>query len=314
MKKIHIADGVDITDISMGAGSLGNPDREDICFALLDRYVEMGGNCMDTARVYGNGNTDVMLGRWIKSRRHRDKMVLCAKGCHPARENMFVNRLSPKDITGDLEESLSALQTDHADMFLLHRDDSRMPVDTIMQTLHALVKAGKTLAVGCSNWTVGRINEANQFARKNGLTPFSVCQLHYGLAQTTAAQTRDITHVPMSPIEAQWYREEQFPIMGFGCQGRGFYARYAAGAEQKEGTRQFYMWLPENLRRADRLIKLAADLHTNVSALAVAYARDSGLRCSALCAFSSLAQMEESFDALRLALTPAQIAYLESGA
>ena len=173
MKKITITDSVAITDITLGAGVLNSPEKDEI----LDGYIALGGNCFDTARVYEDGRSDVLLGQWIKSRRNRQAIVLCAKGCHPkSPDAMHISRLTPADIRGDLEISLQAIGTDYADLYLLHRDNPRMPVEAIMPVLHQLVTEGKALAVGASNWTAGRINEANQFAVKNGLTPFSVSQ------------------------------------------------------------------------------------------------------------------------------------------
>ncbi len=308
MKKITITESVAITDITLGAGVLTSPDKDD----LLDRYLALGGNCFDTARVYENGQSDVWLGQWVKERRNRQNIVLCTKGCHPLDPNaMHVSRLTPEDIVGDLETSLRAIGTDYADLYLLHRDNPRVPVETIMPALHKLVATGKTRAIGVSNWTAGRINEANRFAGANGLTPFSMSQMHFGLAQTTPALTTDVTHVTMNDIEYGWYLENNFPVMAFAAQGKGFFAQVAKGLPLKEWPQKYYGFLPENYRRAERLIQLAAELGTNVSALAIAYVRDNPLRASALCAFSSLAQFEESMDVLRFKLTPEQIAYLE---
>jgi aryl-alcohol dehydrogenase-like predicted oxidoreductase len=310
MKKITITDSVTITDITLGAGVLNSPDKDE----LLDRYVALGGNSFDTARVYEDGRSDVLLGQWIKSRRNRQTIVLCTKGCHPKDPQvMHISRLTPADIRGDLETSLTAIGTDYADLYLLHRDNPRIPVEAIMPALHQLVTEGKALTIGASNWTAGRINEANQFAVKNGLTPFSVSQMHFSLAQTTPALTTDVTHVTMNDIEYGWYLENKFPVMAFSAQAKGFFSQVAKGLPLKELPHKYYGFLPENYHRAERLIKLAAELGTNPSALALAYVRDNPLRTSALCAFSSMAQFEESMDVLRFNLTREQITYLEKG-
>lgn len=308
MDMIAVTDSVAITNITLGAGVLISPDKDD----LLDRYVALGGNSFDTARVYEDGQSDVWLGEWIKSRRNRQDIVLCTKGCHPLDPNaMHISRLTPEDIIGDLEASLRAIGTDYVDLYLLHRDDPRIPVETIMPALHRLVTAGKTRVIGVSNWTAGRINEANQFAVANGLTPFSVSQMHFSLAQTTPALTTDVTHVTMNDIEYNWYLENNFPVMAFAAQGKGFFSQVAKGLPLKEWPQKYYGFLPENYRRVQRLIKLAAELGTSPSAVAIAYVRDNPLRTSALCAFSSIAQFEESMDVLRFHLTPKQIEYLE---
>ena len=313
MKMINVA-GLELSELALGAGKRGPVENDAAAFAVMDRYIELGGNCLDTARMYAGGQSDEALGRWLKSRGLRNQVILVTKGCFPADSKaMHISRLSPEEIEFDLNESLRAIGTDHTDLHLLHRDNPRLPVDDIMITLDRLVKAGKARAVGCSNWTIGRIIEANEFAEKNGLTPFSLCQLHFSLAVTTAAQTQDVTHVPMSDVEFGWYAESQFPIMGFGPQGRGYFKRVIAGEPMREGDTRYYDRIPENRRRAARLEKLAKALGRSPAAVCVAYTRDNRLNCIPLSGFSSVAQLEESFDALNFHLTPAQIAYLENG-
>ena len=187
MRKINVA-GLELSELALGAGKRGPAELDKPSFAVMDRYIELGGNCFDTARKYANGQADAALGRWLRATGMRDQVVLVTKGCFPAdSKNMYVSRLSGAEIEYDLDESLRAIGTDHTDLHLLHRDDPRLPVDEIMVTLDRLVKSGRARAVGCSNWTIGRIIEANAFAAQNGLTPFSICQLHYSLAVTTAA-------------------------------------------------------------------------------------------------------------------------------
>ena len=224
---------------------------------------------------------------------------------------MYISRLSPEEIEQDLVDSLKAIGTDHADLYLLHRDDPKVPVEGIVTALDKLVKSGKTRAVGCSNWTIGRIIEANEFAAQNGLAPLSLCQLHFSLAVTTAAQTGDVTHVPMSDVEFGWYQESQFPIMGFGPQGRGYFKRVIAGEPMREGDTRYYDRIPENRRRAARLERLSKEIGRSPSAICVAYTRDNKLNCVPLSGFSTVEQLNESFDALNFHLTPEQIAFLE---
>ena len=314
MKKLSILPDLAITEISLGAAGRGDPAQDAAHFAVIDRYRELGGNCLDTARKYAEGRSDEALGRYLKSRGCRGEVILCTKGCHPAdTAAMHISRLSPAEIREDLELSLKALGVEYTDLHLLHRDNPRIPVEEIMPALDALVREGKVRAIGCSNWTVGRIQEANDFARANGLTPFSVCQLHFSLALTTPAQTRDVTHVTMNDIEFGWYKETGFPVMGFGSQGRGYFARLASGAPMKPGPRQYYDFIPENRRRAQRLQTLSEDLGVSLASVALAYVRDNALRASALCGFSSVEQLEDAFQALTFRLTPEQIAYLETG-
>ncbi|MBO4299388.1 MAG: aldo/keto reductase [Clostridia bacterium] len=313
MERINVA-GLKLSELALGSGKRGPAENDRTVFAIMDRYIELGGNCFDTARKYADGQSDEALGRWLRSRGLCDQVIIVTKGCFPADSSaMHISRLSPAEIESDLEESLRAIGTDHTDLHLLHRDNPRLPVADIMITLDRLVKAGKARAVGCSNWTIGRIIEANEFAAQNGLTPFSLCQIHFSLAVTTAAQTKDVTHVPMSDVEFGWYVESQFPIMGYGPQGRGYFKRVIAGEPLREGDIRYYDRIPENRRRAARLDWLAKALGRSPVAICVAYTRDNKAKCIPLSGFSSVGQLEESFDALNFHLTPAQIDYLETG-
>ncbi len=313
MRRIDVA-GVQMTEIALGAGKRGPRENDAACFAVMDRYVERGGSCFDSARTYAGGQADEALGRWLKSRGLRDQVTLVMKGCFPLdSKKMYLSRLTPEDIAGDLEASLSAAGTDHADLYLLHRDNPRIPVSEIMPTLDRLVREGKTRAVGCSNWTIGRIIEANEFAQANGMAPLSLCQIHFSLALTTAAQTQDVTHVPMSDVEFGWYEESQLPIMAFGPQGRGYFHRKRLGLPATPGDTRYYDYIPENRRRANRLIRLSQATGRPLSALLLAYVRDNRLNAAALSAFSSVQQLDEAFTALEFTLTSEEIRYLETG-
>ena len=315
MKKRVQAGPVMLSEFALGAGKRGPKETDEACFSVMDRYLEYGGDTFDTARTYMGGQADEALGRWIQSRKlKREELTLVLKGCFPAdSKKMHISRLSPEEIRQDLEDSLRAIGTEYADLYLLHRDNPRLPVDEIMIELDKLVREGKTRAVGCSNWTIGRIIEANEFARKNGLAPLSLCQIHFSLARTTAAQTKDVTHVPMSDVEFEWYEESRFPIMGFGPLGRGYFHRKLNGLEMTDGDMRYYDYIPSNHRRAQRLEALAKATGYPAAAILLAYSRDNSLCSVPLAGFSRSSQMDEAYRALEFELTKEQIRFLETG-
>lgn len=314
MKKIRIADGIEMTDIALGDSKRGNPGMEAGAFSIMDRYYELGGNTFDSARMYDDGGSDRAMGKWMKSRGiDRDSIVIVTKGSHPRVSSMFISRLSKEEIELDLDESLQYMGIEQSDLHLLHRDDIKKPVEEIIPVLSGLVRAGKTKAIGVSNWTVGRIIEANQFAIENNLEPIRCCQLHFSLAQTTTPLTGDLTHVPMNEIEMGWYRESRLPVMCFGAQARGWFAVRAAGGTPKDSPKRYYDILPENHRRLIRLQKLAASLGKSLTAVTTAYVRDRGLNAVVLSSFTKIFQLEEAFEAETFRLTQDQVKYLETG-
>lgn len=311
MKKISITDSLEFSAIAMGDSKRGDPAHEASAFQIMDAYVARGGDTFDSARVYNDGGADRALGKWIKSRGNRDAIHIVTKGSHPERGTMFVSRLSKREIEKDLEESLSFIGVPHSDLHLLHRDDVRIPVEEIVPVLSGLVKAGKTRAVGVSNWSVGRIIEANRFAEANGLEPLRCSQVHFSLAQTAGPIARDITLYPMNDVEFTWYNESQMPLMCFGPQARGWFVARSRGEEPKESPKRFYDILPENHRRLERLMALSERTGHSLSAITTAYVLNRGLNAVALCSFSSLQQLEEALEAEEFTLSMDEIKYLE---
>lgn len=315
MKTIELGNGVKLSEISLGAGALGsaNPDVEERCFKVMDLYFELGGRSFDTARVYAGGKCDVSLGKWLKSRNVRDEAVIVTKGSHPNPESMFVARLSPEEIEGDLDLSLKAIGIDYSDLHILHRDDVKKSVEEIVDSLDNLVKSGKTRAVGVSNWAATRIIQANKYAKSAGKSPIVCAQMHYSLALTTTPSTGDLTHVILNEPDVSWYKESQIALMAFSPQARGWFVKRAEGKEPTASPLRYYDALPENHRRLERLKKLSNETGYSLSAITTAYVRDSGMNASPLCAYSSTDQLKDSFGALKFILTKEQVKYLETG-
>lgn len=150
----------------LGTANLGLIGGRDTAFEMLDAYVELGGTAIDTASVYSNWvpgemqRSETIIGEWMASRGNRDGLRVITKGAHPPLTEPKTPRLDRASIRQDVELSLRALQTDRIDLYFLHRDDPATPAAEIIGTLHELVAEGKLLALGCSNWTLPRIREA----------------------------------------------------------------------------------------------------------------------------------------------------------
>jgi aryl-alcohol dehydrogenase-like predicted oxidoreductase len=252
------------------------------------------------------------VGEYLKGKQ-RDKIVLVTKCAHHDLSLKYAPpRLAPEDIRGDFETSLSELSVDYADVLFLHRDDIKRTVEEIMPVLHEFVKAGKVRILGASNWTGARIQEANRFALENGLTPFSISQLHYSLGLTTPAASADWTHLVMDNIEHSWYAGTKLPVMAWSASAKGFFSKVAAGEELAAACTARYAWLEENHRRAERVKTLAAQLGASIGAVVLAYLMcDEDVPTCALVSFSRKEQYEEAIEAAKLVLTKEQRRYLE---
>jgi len=317
MKTITLSnkkDSLEISQLAVGHGNIGHPDQGKFSRWYLDEYFAAGGNCIDTARLYGDGTCERPVGEYIK-KYPRDKVVVITKCAHyDYHVHPIVHRLAPDDIRFDINTSLAELDVDYIDVMFLHRDDIRRPVEEIMSTLHEFVKAGKVRMLGASNWTAGRIKEANDFANTNGLTPFSVSQIQYSLAVTTPGVTDDLSHVIMDNIEYHWYKDNNFPVMCWSATGHGFFSKLANGEEQREWVRKRYNWTQENYRRFERIKKLSEELNVPVGTLAVSYLMsDEDVPTIPIVGFSSAEQFEETMLALNVHLTREQRRFLETG-
>ena len=188
--------------LALGTAPFGTGIPRNTAFAILGAFVDAGGNLVDTAAVYGMGVSEQTLGEWMRLRQSRDRVVISTKGGHPSLPD-WARRITEADIRADMEDSLRFLGTDHVDIYFLHRDDESKPVEDIMPILDTLVREGKTRLIGASNWTVARINEANAFARANGMAEFSVSQIFWNGAVINKDGVSDKTLVVIKSKDAE---------------------------------------------------------------------------------------------------------------
>lgn len=283
---------------------------------LLDRVLETGVNAFDCARSYGQA--EAVLGRWIRSRGLRDRIVLLTKGGDIREGRVCVNR---QVITAQLEESLRTLGTDRIDLYLLHRDDPSTPVQEIMETLNEARRAGKVLRFGASNWTHRRIAEANAWAAANGLEGFSVSSPNYSLAH----QVRDlwgggcVTLTGPENAEARaWYAENRMPVIAYSAMARGFLSGRFRAFDTPAALRvldpygQKGYLCDENMERLRRAEILAERLGTDVPGIAMRYFFSSPMNLFAVVSTSSRERLSAGLAAAAAPLTPEEKSFLEN--
>lgn len=311
---------MEMTKLVKGTDYFGTDISEDTAFALLDRYFELGGNTIDTARIYGqldrtnpNGPTysEGVVGRWLHSRGVRNHMLIVTKGAHPDRNCLTKSRICPQVVAEELEKSCSELKVDFVDIYFLHRDGPEIPVGEIMDLLHEHVAAGRIRALGASNWSVDRINEANQWALAHGKTPFSVSQIQWSLATTKPEFWGDPTLMAMNDQEYAGYLENRVPVMGFAPQGGGYFSKKLTGAPLREKVIKRYD-NPKNAARIPRVKALAEEIGCSPAAVCIAYLTSNPLQGAAILGCSTVSQLEDSMSACDLTLTAAQIKALET--
>lgn len=203
----------------------------------LSQFVEMGGNFVDTAHIYGDwepgltARSERAIGKWIQETGQREKIVLATKGAHPDWGKMEIPRVWPKDIEKDLHESLEFLNTDYIDIYFLHRDDPNVPVSQIIDYLDAAVEAGKIRYYGCSNWKLERVKEAAAYAKSKGSKGFVVNQLMWSLADINFPNLPDKTFVLMDKATYDYSRETGMNVMAYMSIAKAFFTRKFAGEQ-----------------------------------------------------------------------------------
>ncbi len=289
------------TCIALGSSYFGTTWEESRCFDLMDRYIELGGTCLDTARVYGAwfdhqfGAAEKTIGKYLDSRRLKDKIAVVTKGAHPMPETMHVGRLSRTEIIDDISRSLEALRSDKVDLYLLHRDDMSRDVGDIIETMNELLSRGYTDSVGCSNWTHKRIREANAYAVSHGLRPFEVSQIQWSLADTSPEMYGDDTLVCMTDEEYDFYKTEKFPLMAYASQAKGFFAKGARGGIEALNAKAMARFGTEkNIERLEKVKKLSEEKNESPAAISLQYITDSELKPIAIIGCSSVSQLEDT--------------------
>ena len=286
--------------------------EEEAAFALLDAVYELGCTAFDTAHSYGDGACERILGRWLTRRGLRQRVVIITKGAHPSAERQ---RVTPADITSDLHDSLARLELDCIDLYLLHRDDPSVPVEPIIEALNEHVDAGRVRAIGASNWTHQRIQEANAYAKRNGLVPFAAASPHFSLAEQATPPWDGCLSItgPAMADTRRWYATTRMPVFCWATLSLGFFSGRIARTDSREGPDSLCLrsfGTQENFERLDRAAQLAEKKGLTVPQIAIAYVMSHRLDVFPIIASASPKEFEENRDAVGVLLTPQEAAWL----
>lgn len=285
------------------------PERQDQADSLLDAFLEIGGNCLDTAHNYGGewvGNSERAIGNWLRKRGNRDGLLILTKGCHPDEHGPRVNAQA---LASDLNDSLERLGVDHVDLYMLHRDDTGVPVGPIMEALNEHIRSGRIRAIGASNWTCARIDEANAYASAHGLHGFVASSINLSLAH--AKEARWAGCVSAAQAERDWHRRTGMPLFSWSAQASGFFTgRYSPDRpDDPEMVRVYYS--PENWERYRRAEELARRKGVTATQIALAFVLNQSFPTFALFGPLTIEEFSASVKAEDLSLTPEEVRWLD---
>jgi aryl-alcohol dehydrogenase-like predicted oxidoreductase len=212
MEYTHLGrSGVKVSRICLGTMNIGTYINESDSFKIMDKAIELGINFFDTANIYGgekgSGYSESVIGKWLEQGDRRDKIVLATKVYAKVGEGQNDSKLSAYHIKKACEDSLRRLKTDHIDLYQMHHIDRETPWEEIWQAMEQLVREGKIIYVGSSNFAAWNIVEANYKAKERnffGLVSeqsiYSLRNRHIELEVVPACQAMGVGIIPWSPI------------------------------------------------------------------------------------------------------------------
>jgi len=296
---------LDFGTFVLGGNVFGWTVEREEGFRILDAFVERGGRMIDTADAYPpggeGGGSEAMIGEWLAQRGQRDRIAIATKVAKWPQQR----GLSAANIASAVEGSLRRLRTDHIDVYYAHEDDTSVDQAEYVAAFDRLVREGKVLAVGASNFTPERLQSALAIARANNLCGFSISQDHWNLVERNVERTL----VPV--IEREGLKELPYFALASGfLTGKYRPARSAASARATRASK--YLEDPRNVRLLSALDKLAAHHQASVAAIALAWLKAHAVVGAPIASARTVDQLDSLFEAGTIRLAPAEVAKLSA--
>ena len=303
--------GTQVSSLCLGAMTFGEPDEnsfmhgvaatESASFEMLDRALDAGINFVDTADVYGNdGLSERVIGKWLAQSGRRRDVVLATK----CRFRMFPGQngtgASRRRIMEAVDASLTRLGVDCIDLYQIHMQDAKTPEAEVLGALEDLVRQGKILYYGCSNYAAYRLVQSDWIADRRNLSGFATLQAQYSLAERSL-EREHIPYMTQSGIGLLPWS----PLAGGLLSGKYRKGEAApAGSRMAKWASRLERWdTPRNWRIVDALRAVAADAETSPAVVALAWLLKQPTVTSVIIGVRTLAQLEDNLKAAELELS-----------
>ncbi|KXT08524.1 hypothetical protein AC579_982 [Pseudocercospora musae] len=312
--------GIRVSPLVLGAMSIGEAwsfmgaMNKKQAFELLDAYFDAGGNFIDTANCYQDGQSESWIGEWMVSRRNRDQMVIATKfsfhykaGSNadktPANNNYWGNHKRSMHVS--VRDSLAKLQTQWIDVLYVHYWDYTVSIEEVMNSLHLLVQQGSVMYLGISDTPAWIVASANAYAKMHGKTPFSIYQGRWNVL------TRDLEReiVPMAIHHGM-------AIVPWGVLGDGKFQTPAA-IEKRKASGESLRFGAEQSEEEVAMSQALAEVGKahgieSVTAVALAYVRAKAPNVLPLIGGRKIEHLKDNITGLDIKLTKEQVQFLES--
>jgi len=292
--------GLKVSRVCLGTMTFGREADEATSFKLMDRYVDVGGNFVDTADVYSSGGSEEVVGRWLQQRGSRDKVVLASKVYGVMGPGPNDGGLSRLHIQHAIEASLTRLQTDVLDIYQIHRWDPQTPVEETLDALDDLVRQGKVRYVACSNLKAWQLSKFLYVAKENHWSRFISIQPVY------SAINRGIEN-ELLPL----CQEEGLGVITYNPLAGGMLTgKYKRKEGMQAGTRleafkQYYerYYTEEALSIVDRFVEAARERGVTPAQLALAWVLAEPRVTCPIVGARNLEQINDTLGGLEIHLT-----------
>jgi predicted dehydrogenase/diketogulonate reductase-like aldo/keto reductase len=270
--------------------------------AIFDDFFARGGNAFDTAHQYNHGKQECLLGRWIERRQVRPQVAVVVKGAHTP-------FCTPEFLDEQFRISLERLRTDYADIYLMHRDNPKIPVGEFVDVLNEHHRAGRIKVFGGSNWTLARLREANAYAEKKGLQKFTCISNNFSLARMVWPVWEGCISAT-DPDFKKWLMESGAVLLAWSSQARGFFTERAHPDKREDAELVRCWYSDDNFQRRERAIELARQKNVQPINIALAYVLAQPFATFALVGPRTIAETVSTFQGLSVSLTPEEVAWL----
>jgi aryl-alcohol dehydrogenase-like predicted oxidoreductase len=309
--------GCAVSSLCLGTMTFGVETDEQGAHQQLDRFIEAGGNLVDTADVYGDGRSEEIIGRWFASRPAdvTELVVLATKGRFARGHDDSPNGagLSARHLTRALDASLRRLGLDSVDLYQVHAYDPLTPLEETLRTLDAFVQAGKIRYYGLSNFTGWQLTKAVHLARALNVAEPVTLQPQYSLLAreieweiVPAVLDAGMGMLPWSPLGGGWlsgkYQRDQRPT---GATRLGDDPNRGMEAYDRRGTQRTWNVI-------DAVQKVAEDRGVSMAEVALAWVTARPGVTSTILGARTLSQLETNLRSAQFKLTAAEIAALDA--
>ncbi len=305
--------GLKVSSLCLGTMQWGWTADEKSAFTIMDAFIENGGNFLDTADFYSRwlpghsgGESEEIIGRWLKERHNRSSIILTTKVRHPMGPGPNDQGLSRKHLLEAIDASLKRLQTDYIDLYLMHAYDADTPIDETLRTLDDLQRSGKVRYVGASNYPAWRLVEALWKADVNHAIRFDSLEPHYNLVLREEFE-RDLQTI---------CEQYQIGVTPYSPLANGFltgkYVRNKITESERAGSVSKRYNNDTAWNTLEVVQGIAREIDSTPSAISLAWLLSQPTITSPIIGANTVAQLKQSLAALDVKLTLSQLAQLEN--